>query len=186
MLVLWVGEWSDGTTSPSTQLMTDVFSFYRPGLTAFWSLKDTLNLQEGETICVSGAAGATGSVVVQLAKHVFKAKKVVAIAGSKEKCDWLKTLGADEVVNYKLDSFSKDLAAATDGYVDTFWDGVGGSILNAMLPRIKRHGRVAAVGAISSYNDRSQSNYPNWFEVISNRITIKGKLQDVQLIGQVY
>lgn len=126
-----------------TQFFLNSFS---PGLTAYFSLKETLGFKEGETLVVSGAAGATGSIVVQLAKHVFKASKVVGIAGSAEKCAWLKEIGADAAVNYKEKSFKKDLAAATENYVDCFWDGVGGSILNEVLPRIKRHGRVAAVG----------------------------------------
>lgn len=121
-------------------------------MTAYFSLKETLGFKEGETIVVSGAAGATGSVVVQLAKHHFKAAKVVGIAGSAEKCAWLKELGADAAINYKDKSFKQDLEAATDGYVDCFWDGVGGSVLNAMLPRIKRYGRVAAVGVSRAVN----------------------------------
>ncbi|KAE9407995.1 NAD(P)-binding protein [Gymnopus androsaceus JB14] len=146
-----------------------------PGLTAFFGLKEICKLEEGQEIIVSGAAGATGNVVVQLAKHVFKASKVIAIAGSDDKCEWLKKIGADVALNYKSPSFSADLAqAAKPSYVDCYFDNVGGSILNACLSLIKKHGRVAACGAIAAYNDRSQTVLDNWVEVIMNRITVQG------------
>ncbi|KIK68570.1 hypothetical protein GYMLUDRAFT_36031 [Collybiopsis luxurians FD-317 M1] len=146
-----------------------------PGIAAYFELKETCQLKEGQSIIVSGAAGATGSSVVQLAKHLFKASKVIAIAGSDKKCDWLKTIGADVALNYKSPSFSSDLvAAARPLYVDCFFDTVGGVILNVCLSVMKRNGRIVVCGAISVYNDKSQLILDNWLEVISNRLNIKG------------
>ncbi|KIK68569.1 hypothetical protein GYMLUDRAFT_36029 [Collybiopsis luxurians FD-317 M1] len=145
------------------------------GMTAYFGLKDVCELKEGQSIIVSGAAGATGSAVVQLAKYIFKAGKIIAIAGSDEKCEWVKKIGADVALNYKSPYFRDDLlAAAKPSYIDCYFDNVGGSVLNTCLPAIKKHGRVAACGAISAYNDRSQTTLDNWLEVITNRITIQG------------
>jgi len=145
------------------------------GMTAYFGLKDVCKLEEGQSIIVSGAAGATGNVVVQLAKHVYKASKVIAIAGSDEKCEWLKKIGADVALNYKSPSFFTALSdAAKPSYVDCYFDNVGGSILNACLPLIKRRGRVAACGGISAYNDKSQMLIDNWMEIVMNRLTVQG------------
>ncbi|KIK68550.1 hypothetical protein GYMLUDRAFT_237589 [Collybiopsis luxurians FD-317 M1] len=160
-----------GLSSPTVYLGTLGLT----GLTAYFGVKDVCRLEEGQSIIVSGAAGATGNVVVQLAKHVFKASKVIAIAGSDEKCEWLKTIGADVALNYKSSSFASDLAAAAKpSYVDCYFDNVGGAILNACLPLIKKHGRVAACGSISNYNDKSQMVLDNWAEIILNRIIVEG------------
>ncbi|KAJ3788509.1 hypothetical protein GGU10DRAFT_262774 [Lentinula aff. detonsa] len=146
-----------------------------PGLTAYFGLKDVCKLQEGQVIIISGAAGATGNVAVQLAKHILKASKVIAIAGSDEKCQWLREIGADVALNYKSSSFSNALVeAAKPSYADCYFDNVGGPILNACLSVIKRNGCVAACGAISAYNDPSQMILSNWAEIIINRITVKG------------
>ncbi|KAJ4490214.1 hypothetical protein J3R30DRAFT_47707 [Lentinula aciculospora] len=146
-----------------------------PGITAYFGLNDVCKLKEGQDIIISGAAGATGNVAVQLAKHVFKANKVIAIAGSDEKCEWLKKIGADIALNYKSPAFSQALIeAAKPSYVDCYFDNVGGAILNACLPLIKRNGCVAACGAISAYNDSSQMVLTNWTEIIINRITVQG------------
>ena len=127
-----------------------------------------------DTVVVSGAAGATGSMVVQIAKHLLGCKKVIGIAGSDDKCKWVESLGADVCLNYKKSSFKEDLIKATDGYVEVYFDNVGGEILDLMLTRMKKGGRVAACGAITDYNKSESSGLKNWFEVISNRIEIKG------------
>ncbi|KAF9065768.1 NAD(P)-binding protein [Rhodocollybia butyracea] len=142
-----------------------------PSLTAYAALKGVLELKEGQTIIISGATGAVGNIAVQLAKHVFKAK-VIAIAGSTEKCKWLLGVGADVAVNYKDSSFEKALAGS--GSIDCFLDLVGGNILDACIPFIKPQGQIAAAGATSSYNDASQSVIKNWWLVITNSLTIKG------------
>ncbi|TFK95141.1 hypothetical protein BDV98DRAFT_556661 [Pterulicium gracile] len=149
--------------------------FGGPGFTAYFGLVSVLDLKKGESIVVSGAAGAVGNIVVQYAKHVLGASKVIGIVGTNDKAEWIKSLGADAVVNYKDADFKEKLIAATEGYVDTYFDNVGGEILDLMLARVKRHGRIAVCGAISSYNGKpTQLN--NWFEVISNRLNIHGFL----------
>ena len=149
--------------------------FGGPGLTAYFGMLSVLELKKGQSIVVSGAAGAVGNVVVQYAKHVIGASKVIGIVGSNDKAEWIKSLGADAAVNYKDADFKQQLIAATEGYVDAYFDNVGGEILDLMLARIKRHGRIAVCGAISSYNG-APTQLNNWFEVISNRINIQGFL----------
>jgi NADPH-dependent curcumin reductase CurA len=144
------------------------------GLTAYYGLIDVVGASSGDTVVVSGAAGATGSMVVQLAKHVLGCKRVIGIAGGEKKCRWVESLGADICVDYKSASFEQDLIKATEGYVEVYFDNVGGDILSLMLARMKRHGRIAACGAIATYNSMGDSGVKNWFEIISNRIQVKG------------
>ncbi|QDS69955.1 hypothetical protein FKW77_002544 [Venturia effusa] len=146
------------------------------GMTAYAGLIDVVEAKKGESIVISGAAGATGSMAVQIAKNMIGCSRVVGIAGSDEKCAWVKSLGADECVNYKTPDWKQKLAAATDGYVDMYFDNVGGEQLDFMLTRLKVNGRVAACGAIADYNSPqdARSGLKNWFEVITQRLQIKG------------
>lgn len=86
---------------------------------AYWGLVDVLKLKAGESIIISGAAGGVGTVAVQLAKHVFGAKKVIAIVGSNEKAEFVRNLGADVALNYKSPQFELELVEATPDYVET-------------------------------------------------------------------
>ena len=149
-------------------------AFGSTGLTAYYGIKDIARAGKEDTVVVSGAAGATGSMVVQIAKKMIGCKKVIGIAGSADKCKWVESLGADVCLNYKESSFKQDLIKATDGFVEVFFDNVGGHILDLMFTRMKRQGRVAACGAIDEYNKSEKSGLKNWFEVISNRIEIRG------------
>jgi NADPH-dependent curcumin reductase CurA len=144
------------------------------GLTAFYGIADIARTTSDDVVVVSGAAGATGSMVVQIAKHLLGAKRVIGIAGGEKKCKWVESLGADVCVDYKSASFHDDLIKATEGYADVYFDNVGGDILSFMLGRMKRHGRIAACGAVATYNSLNESGVKNWFEIISNRIEIKG------------
>ncbi|PVI06352.1 NAD(P)-binding protein [Periconia macrospinosa] len=143
------------------------------GLTAYYGLVDVAGFKAGETVVVSGAAGATGNVVVQIAKHVVGAKRVIGIAGGAKKCAWVESLGADVCVDYKAADFKEQLLKATEGYVDVYFDNVGGEILDLMLTRVKRFGRIAACGGVSAYNGEGQG-IKNWLEIVKNRITVKG------------
>lgn len=145
-----------------------------PGLTAFYGLVKVAEAKAEDTVVVSGAAGSTGSMAVQIAKHVLGCKRVIGIAGGQKKCDWVKSLGADDCIDYKSADFEEKLIKATDGYVEVYFDNVGGHILDSMLKRIKRYGRVAVCGSIATYNDPESTNLKNWFEVIANRIELKG------------
>lgn len=149
-------------------------AFGLTGLTAYYGIKEIARAGKGDTVVVSGAAGATGSMAVQIAKNILGCKKVVGMAGSDDKCRWVESLGADVCLNYKTSTFKEDLIKATDGYVEVYFDNVGGGILDLMLTRMKKGGRIAACGAITDYNKSERSGLKNWFEVISNRIEIKG------------
>lgn len=144
------------------------------GLTAYYGIKEIARAGPGDTVVVSGAAGATGSMVVQIAKHILGCKRVIGMAGEASKCKWVESLGADICLNYKASDFKQKLKEETEGYVEVYFDNVGGDILDLMLTRMKRHGRVAACGAVSQYNQSEKDGLKNWFEVISNRLEIKG------------
>ncbi|KAF8532417.1 hypothetical protein JB92DRAFT_2842640 [Gautieria morchelliformis] len=154
-----------------------------PGLTAYWGLVDVLKIQAGETIIVSGAAGAVGNVVVQLAKNVFGAKKVVAIVGSNDKAEYVRSLGADVALNYKSPQFEKELTEATPGYSEIFFDNVGGHILHLVLTRLKRHGRIAACGAISNYKHRPEGLQALISALEENKLMVKGGETVVEVSG---
>ncbi|KAJ4986101.1 quinone oxidoreductase [Stagonosporopsis vannaccii] len=143
------------------------------GLTAYYGIVDVARTTKDDVVVVSGAAGATGSMVVQIAKHLIGCKKVIGIAGGEKKCKWVESLGADVCVDYKSATFKEDLKKATEGFVDVYFDNVGGEILDLMLSRIRKFGRVAACGAIATYNDPTVG-VKNWFEIIANRLEIRG------------
>jgi NADPH-dependent curcumin reductase CurA len=150
-----------------------------PGLTAYFGLTEVVNTTKDDIVIVSGAAGATGNVAVQVAKNIIGCKKVIGIAGSDEKCRWVETLGADICLNYKSSTFKEDLKKQTsgpDGFANVYFDNVGGEILDLCLSRMAMNGRIAACGAISNYNNAPErtTGIKNWFEVITMRLQIKG------------
>lgn len=107
-------------------------------------LLDVGKIKAGETLVVSGAAGATGSVVCQIGKKL--GAKVYAIAGSQDKCEWLeKDLGVEKAFNYKSPTFHADFRQAV-GYLDVYFDNVGGDMLNFMLTRLKMKARIVLCG----------------------------------------
>ena len=186
-LVSVVGSWSEYIVLPEDQVQVIdtssgiatthfIGAFGGPGLTAYYGLVEVVRCKKDDgLVVVSGAAGATGSMVVQIAKHLVGVKRVVGIAGSDDKCQWVESLGADVCINYKKESFVDDLKKATEGFADVYFDNVGGDILDLMLSRMKRHGRIAACGMISSYNRLGEpASMRNWFEIISNRLEIRG------------
>ena len=145
------------------------------GMTAYFGLLDVGAPQAGETVLVSGAAGAVGSLVGQIAK--IQGCRVVGIAGSDEKCAWLtEELGFDAAVNYKkADTLSDDLREACPNGVDVFFDNVGGQILELALGRLNRRARVAICGAISIYNATEPPPGPaNYLSLLVNRARMEG------------
>lgn len=122
-----------------------------PGLTAYFGLLDICGAKSGDTVLVNAAAGAVGSVVGQIAK--IKGCKVVGAAGSDDKVAYLKKLGYDVAFNYKtVKSLEETLKKASpDGY-DCYFDNVGGEFSNIVIPQMKKFGRIAICGAISTYN----------------------------------
>jgi NADPH-dependent curcumin reductase CurA len=131
-----------------------------PGMTAYFGLLEVAPPKEGETVVVSGAAGAVGSLVGQIAK--IKGCRTVGIAGSADKLELMKEkYGYDEVLNYKeLDSFDKmkaALAKACPKGIDIYFDNTGGYISDAVMPLINRFARISICGAISHYNEKDLS-----------------------------
>jgi len=144
------------------------------GLTAYFGLLDVGRPVAGETVLVSGAAGATGSVVGQIAR--IKGCRVVGIAGSAEKCAWLvDELGFDAAINYKTDDVGKAIRAACPKGVDVFFDNVGGDILEAGIANLALRGRIVLCGAIATYNDDTPRPGPrNLSLLISQRGRMEG------------
>ncbi|MCC3153554.1 NADP-dependent oxidoreductase [Hymenobacter sp. BT770] len=122
-----------------------------PGLTAYFGLLDICQPKAGETVVVSGAAGAVGMVVGQLAK--IQGARVIGTAGSDEKVAYLKKLGFDEAINYKTTpDINQALAAAAPNGVDCYFDNVGGAISDAVYNNLNKQARIAICGQISMYN----------------------------------
>lgn len=135
---------------------------------------EIIGAKAGESLVVSGAAGATGSMVVQIAKHIVGCSKVIGLAGTDEKCRWVEALGADKCINYKDSDWKEQLKVATEGFVDMYFDNVGGEQLDFMLRRMKREGRIAACGAVSDYNDdRHPYGIQNWLQIIIQRLAVR-------------
>src|SRR6185437_16001835 len=124
---------------------------------------------------VSGAAGATGSTVGQIAK-IKGAKKVIGIAGGAAKCSWIADqLGFDETIDYKADNVAARLREAAPDGIDLFFDNVGGEILDACLAQLALRGRIVLCGAIASYNDRGGIRGPaNYRILIARRGRMEG------------
>lgn len=145
-----------------------------PGLTAYFGLLDVGQLKSGDTVVVSGAAGAVGAVVGQIAK--IKGARVVGIAGGAEKCSYLvEELGFDAAIDYKTEHVAEALKKHCPKGVDVFFDNVGGDILNETLARLAHGARVVICGAISQYNNTTPVQGPsNYFNLLIKRATMKG------------
>jgi len=145
-----------------------------PGLTALFGLTDVGAVKEGDTVLVSGAAGAVGSLVGQIAK--IKGARAVGIAGGAEKCRYVvEELGFDACVDYKSDSFLKDMREPLKTGVDVYFDNVGGDILDQALARLNRHARVVICGAISQYNNTTAVQGPtNYLNLLVQHARMEG------------
>ena len=150
------------------------------GLTAYYGLVEVVRTKPIDVVVVSGAAGATGSMVVQIAKKIIGCRRVIGIAGGPDKCKWVESLGADATVDYKNPAGGnlRDALKHTLGegqYADVYFDNVGSEILDTMLTLMNNYGRIAACGAIDNYNNETnQYRLKNWFPVVVNRLEIKG------------
>jgi NADPH-dependent curcumin reductase CurA len=144
-----------------------------PGLTAYYGLFELGEPKEGETVFVSGAAGAVGSNVGQMAK--IAGCRVIGSAGSQKKLDWLREIGFDEVFDYHERRAREALAELAPDGIDIYFDNVGGDHLEAAIGALRRGGRVAACGSISRYNDVEPMPGPrNMFMVVTKRLRIQG------------
>jgi NADPH-dependent curcumin reductase CurA len=147
-----------------------------PGLTAYAGLFAVAGLQEGETVFVSGAAGAVGSLVGQFAK--LRGATVVGSAGSAEKVSWLTDeLGFDAAFSYRDAPVAEQLRAVTPDGIDVYFDNVGGDHLEAAIGSLKVHGRAAICGMISLYNNTEPAPAPrNLAMVVGKRLRLQGFL----------
>ncbi len=145
-----------------------------PGMTGYFGLMDVGQPKAGETVVVSGAAGAVGQTVGQIAK--LKGCRVVGIAGGKAKCDWVvKELGFDACIDYKAGDVKAGLKEHCPKGVDIYFDNVGGDILDAVLTRITRGARIIICGAISQYNNTTPVKGPaNYLSLLVNRARMEG------------
>ena len=148
-----------------------------PGLTAYFGLLEVGAMKEGDTVVISGAAGAVGSVAGQIAK-IKGASRVVGIAGGEEKCRWLvDELGFDAAIDYKNESVSAGLKQHCPDGIDVYFDNVGGDILDAALARLAMHARVVICGAISQYNSEDGMRGPrNYMMLLVRRSRMQGFL----------
>jgi NADPH-dependent curcumin reductase CurA len=144
-----------------------------PGLTAWWGLLDIGAPKAGETVVVSAAAGAVGSIVGQLAK--IKGCRAVGIAGGKAKCDLVvKEFGFDACVDYKGGNLAKDLRAAAPKGIDIYFENVGGQILETIALQLNPFARIPLCGLISQYNEVKPHGLDNLVMLLINRVKLQG------------
>jgi NADPH-dependent curcumin reductase CurA len=145
-----------------------------PGMTAYFGLLDVGRLRDGETVVISGAAGAVGSLVVQIAK--VTGHTVIGSAGSAEKVAWLTgELGFDTAFDYREQDVATALREHCPKGIDVYFDNVGGDHLSAALARMRTFGRIALCGAVSQYNEeRPQPGPDNFVAVLVRRLRIRG------------
>jgi NADPH-dependent curcumin reductase len=145
-----------------------------PGMTAYFGLLDIGRPGEGDTVVVSGAAGAVGGLVGQIAK--LKGSRVVGIAGGTEKCRYVvEELGFDEAIDYKSEDVDAALGEHCPDGIDVYFDNVGGDILDAALAHLARHARVVVCGAISQYNATDRIMGPsNYLSLLVNHASMTG------------
>ncbi|MBL8512336.1 MAG: NADP-dependent oxidoreductase [Betaproteobacteria bacterium] len=185
------GDFLSGMTNVQTYCLTDGRGFVKvdpnaapltsylnvlgmPGMTAYFGLLESGQPKAGDTVVVSGAAGAVGATVGQIAK--IMGCRVVGIAGGKEKCEYaVNTLGFDACVDYKNDDVRKALKLACPDRIDVYFDNVGGEILDIVLTQIDLHARIVICGAISQYNATAPIKGPaNYLSLLVHRARMEG------------
>ena len=142
------------------------------GGTAYFGLLDAASAVEGDIVFVSAAAGAVGSAVVQIAKA--RGMTVIGSAGGAEKCEFVRSLGGDEVIDYKAGPVVKSLAAAAPDGIDVYFDNVGGDHLDAALAVARQNARFAICGMIEGYNSAEPTCLRYIMRIISQRIRMQG------------
>jgi NADPH-dependent curcumin reductase CurA len=142
------------------------------GATAYFGLLDAASAKQGDIVFVSAAAGAVGSAVVQIAKA--KGMTVVGSAGGADKVEFVRSLGADQVIDYKAAPILKSLAGAAPDGIDVYFDNVGGDHLDAALALARQNARFAICGMIEGYNDPTPPSFRFIMRVIAARIRLKG------------
>lgn len=196
-LVLHMDGWRDETVAPGTGLnKLPVIAGVEPqaflanlgltGATAYFGLLDVASAREGEIIFVSAAAGAVGSAVVQIAKA--RGMTVIGSAGGEDKCNFVRSIGADAVVDYKAGPVLKQLSKAAPKGIDVYFDNVGGDHLDAALALARKDARFAICGMIDSYNEAQPICLKYLMRVIAMRIRLQGFIYTDYLgrLGEFY
>jgi NADPH-dependent curcumin reductase CurA len=161
--------------APGLPLTANMSVLGMTGMTAWFGVTDVLKPQSGETLVISAAAGAVGSIAGQVAKA--QGARVIGIAGGPEKCRWLtEDLGFDEAIDYKNEDVGDALDRLAPDGVEMNFENVGGDIMIAVFNRLKVHGRMAVCGLISSYNATRMPPSPNFGRIITHRLNLKGFL----------
>jgi len=183
-LVLHMAGWRDEAVIPSKGVMklpdlgaspqTFLGILGMPGATAYFGLLDAASAREGETVFVSAAAGAVGSAVVQIAKA--RGMTVIGSARGKEKCDFVRSLGADQVIDYSAGPIARSLREAAPEGVDVYFDNVGGAHLDAAFARARQNARFALCGMIEGYNSAEPACFRYIIRIIAMRIRVQGFL----------
>ena len=145
-----------------------------PGMTAYFGITEVGKIKNGDTVLVSGAAGAVGGLVGQIAK--IRGCRVIGIAGGKSKCDYLtQNLGFDGSIDYKNENVTKSIKNHCPKGIDVFFDNVGGEILDSALIFLRKNARVVICGAISQYNSTENIKGPkNYLSLLVNRASMQG------------
>ncbi|WP_292072953.1 NADP-dependent oxidoreductase [Brevundimonas sp. UBA7534] len=161
--------------APGLPLTANMSVLGMTGLTAYFGVTDVLKAKAGETLVISAAAGAVGSIAGQVAKQ--RGCRVIGIAGGPEKCAWLTDeLGFDAAVDYKNEDVGEALDRLAPDGIDLNFENVGGDIMIAVFNRLKVHGRMAVCGLVSSYNATRMPPSPNFGRIITHRLNIQGFL----------
>ena len=184
-VVMTVGGWEAYTTGPAEAMnpldeqaglpLSHFLGVLGPtGLTAYFGMLEVAGPREGETVLISAAAGAVGSVAGQIAK--LQGCRVVGLAGSEEKCAWLTgALGFDAAINYKTcGDYEAAIREACPEGVDVYFDNVGGAIHEAALLCLNPFARVAVCGWISTYNDAAGPGPRNLWQLVAKSVTMQG------------
>ncbi|KAF7551221.1 hypothetical protein G7Z17_g5174 [Cylindrodendrum hubeiense] len=171
--VLSAGTFEKVSYLPAGLPLTDILGVLGfTGLTAYFGMLRVGKPQPGETVVVSSAAGATGSVAAQLAK--MRGARVVGIAGGEQKGKWLRELGVDVVLDYKDEEFEENFAKAVEGGIDLYFDSVGGRMLELAIANIKEFGRIIINGDTSGYNTSTPYGIKSLFPIAPKAATIQG------------
>ena len=183
-LVLHMGGWRDDAVVPARtatklpDLGAEPQQFLgilgTTGATAYFGLLDAASAKDGDIVFVSAAAGAVGSAVVQIAKA--RGMTVIGSAGGTEKCDYVRSLGADHVIDYREGRLLKGLAGAAPEGIDVYFDNVGGSHLDAALAVARDNARFAICGMIEGYNRTEATSLRFLPRIIAARIRLQGFL----------
>ena len=196
-MVLHMSGWRDETVEPAANFsklpsipgvepQAFLGNLGLTGGTAYFGLFDAASAKEGDIVFVSAAAGAVGSAVVQIAKA--KGMTVIGSAGGSDKCEFVRSLGADAVIDYKSGPVLKQLAEAAPKGIDVYFDNVGGDHLDAALAVARKDARFAICGMIEGYNDAHPTSLRYIMRVIAMRIRLQGFIYTdyMDRLGQFY